>query len=73
MIKATFHLGTYTTNSKGGKIMHTKYSQYDRVEFPSIKEARIYAQGMLSGLRYKWMTAAVAMDIDGKETEYFTD
>ena len=71
-IKATIHLGTYTVNQRGGKVMSTRYSMWDEVEFNTMKEAMSFGNGCLCGLRYKWKSAAVAMDFHNGKIEYFT-
>lgn len=67
----TIDVCTYTCKN-GKNMLTTRYSNWERIEFPDEKDARLYCQGLLSGLRYKYATAAVRMNIvDGGTEEFY--
>ena len=72
-MKATVILCTYTTNKKDGKMLTTRYSQWDEQEFKTLNEARAFGHGVVCGLRYKWQKAACCLRFDDGHEEYFTD
>ena len=49
----------------------TKYSSWFIGTFPSKEEARIFANGVVCGLEYKWKSAACQMSFDDGTTEFF--
>lgn len=49
----------------------TKYSSWHIKTFSSKKEARIFGNGVVCGLEYKWASAACQMRFDDGTTELF--
>jgi len=72
-MKADVFLCTYTTSSKGGKMLQTRWSNWDAIEFKTLKEARAFGRGVVCGLRMKWKNAACALRFEDGHEECFTD
>ena len=49
----------------------TKYSSWYTKTFSSKKEARIFCNGVVCGLEYKWKSAACQVRFDDGTTELF--
>ena len=60
---------TYTYNKKGTRMLETRYSNADTEEFNTIEEARLYCQGVVSGLFAKYAHPAVRMNVFGGKSE----
>ena len=72
-MKVQVTLCTYKVNQRGGKVLETRYSQWDIIEVNSIEEARAFGKGVVCGLRYKWQSAACALRFEDGHEEYFTE
>jgi hypothetical protein len=68
MIRVTFDLCTYTVNKKGVKMLTTRYSSYDTLFFNDKRDARIFANGLVAGLAFKYKNAAVRLNIVSTES-----
>ena len=61
--RVTFDLCTYSTNKRGDKMLSTKFSSYDTLFFSTLRDARLFGNGIVLGLSFKYKKAAVRMHI----------